>query len=456
MLAAAPASAGPHSEIASAFDDGDKFDIYFRLDYGFDVRHSAIKREFAGYPGTLPTDPLPVVKDLVFSSTRHTLTPSVEMGVFTDIALTLALPIVISDSRDLKFDQRASPCVFPGGGTPTCIDRTNSTTIQNGLLPSTGFDSNDPTGPGFTDTTDPTIFRGPNRAGLDQIHLGIIWAPMNQQRDDTKPTWKLGAEGRFAIGSPMVFDRSDPGGKTSVGRGVHEVKLWTSMAKRAGWAEPYFVAWWIAPFALKSGSQFEEITPKLGQVRTGPQQRAGTEFGFEAFPWEKPEANQSVSLDFKAKLEGVFEGRAYTDMWEVFQYAGDITGGGPLILDESPTTAGVQAHSYPGVTNVENYMRFAGQFSVNAVLGDKVRFGASFEVLREQTHVITFADAGVDLPLCSATVTSNCEFNSNDVVDPNTEEVNPLHVSVIDLVGHRYRVAEAMDYMFGVYGKILF
>lgn len=450
------AAAGPHLEIASAFDEGDKFDVYFRLDYGFDVRRSAIKREYAGYPGTLPTDPLPLVKDLVFKSSRHTLTPSVEMGVFKDIALTLALPIVISDSRTLEFDQRASPCVFPGGGTPTCIDRTNSTTVQDGLLPPTGFDSNDPTGPGFTDTSDPTIFRGPNRAGLDQVHLGIIWAPMNQARDDTKPTWKLGVEGRFAIGSPMTFNRSNPGDASGVGRGVHEVKLWTSMAKRIGWAEPSFEAWWVAPFALKSGSAFEEIEPAFGQVRTGPQQRAGTEFGFEAITWEKPEANQRVSLDFKARLEGMFEGRNYTDMWEVFQYAGDITGAGPLILDEDPTTPGVQARSYPGVTNVENYIKFSGRFGVNAVLGDKVRFGATFEVMREQTHVITFADAGVDLPMCNSTRTTNCEVGSNDVVDPNTVEVNPLHVDVIDLVGHRYRVAEAMDFIVGVHAKLLF
>ena len=35
-----------------------------------------------------------------------------------------------------------------------------------------------------------------------------------------------------------------------------------------------------------------------------------------------------------------FEGREYTEMWEVFAYAGDSRGSGPLILDADPTTLG--------------------------------------------------------------------------------------------------------------------
>ena len=46
-------------------------------------------------------------------------------------------------------------------------------------------------GAGFTGT-DPTVFRGPTRHGLDQIELGLQWAPMNQRRDDTKPRLDFG------------------------------------------------------------------------------------------------------------------------------------------------------------------------------------------------------------------------------------------------------------------------
>lgn len=451
--AVTPAVANPFLEVASAFDDGDQFDLHLSLDYDFSWRAASIKREFAGLAGTDPNDPLPLAKDLRYSSTRHTLTPRAEVGIFTDLALSVGLPIVISDSREIKLDQTADPCIFPGGASaPTCIDRTNSSTIVDGLLPMNGFDADDPTGPGFT--TGETIFRGPNRAGLDQLHLGLTWAPMNQRRDPSKPVWKIGAETHLAIAKGMKFNRTDPSSNTGVGRGVHEVKLWTTMARRLGWADPYVSLWWQAPIGLRSDTGFLE--PGFGQVRVEPQQRAGTQFGFEAVAWQRPEDHQRVSIDLSAWLEAKFEGRGYSEMWEIFAYAGDAQRGGPLVLDENPTQAGVQAISHPGVSNIENYLSFAARVGVKSELGEKVRIGGTFEIYREQSHLISFADAGVDRPRCGTGQTTGCEDVNNDVVDPGTAEVNPLHVPLIDQVGHRYRVGDVAQYTVMLDARFLF
>ncbi len=445
--------ASPFSEVASLRDG--KPSLNLSIDYGLDIRRAAIKREFAGFPGTDPSDPTPVVRDLVYSGVRHTITPKLELGVFTDLSISVALPIVISDSRDIEFDQRDTPCAFTGPDA-TCIDAGNSTTVLDGLLPANGFDANDPT-TGFVGGR--RIFRGPNRSGLDQIQLGVAWAPMNQATDDTKPTWKLGAELRLAIGKPMKFSRRNPSSETGVGNGLHEVRLWTTMAKRLGWAEPYMSLWWQAPFATQKDSQWLE--PGFGQRRTEAQQSAGTRFGFEAIAWEKPAENLRLSFDMSARLEAKFEGRAYTEMWEIFQYAGDASvdaaDRGPLVLDSDPTQDGVQLLSHPGVSNVENYMRFGGRFGANAVLGDKVRFGLSLEFARDQSHVASFADAGTDKPTCSGgQVPPTCEVSSNDVVNPGTDEVNPLSVPLIDTVGRRYRIDEATNFIFLLEAQILF
>ena len=125
----APAAAGPDSEVASAFDAGDKLDVHVSLDYRYTVRRSAIKRELVGLDGADPDGPIPLVKDLVFAGARHELVPRLELGVFTDAALTASLPIVLRDVRTLAFDQRADDCVYPvDPGAATCIDRSNSTT----------------------------------------------------------------------------------------------------------------------------------------------------------------------------------------------------------------------------------------------------------------------------------------------------------------------------------------
>jgi len=431
------ATAGPHTDIASAFDKNDAFDLFVSFDYILAIHNANVRRENVGAPGTGPNDPLPIQDDLKFSSMRHTLVPKLAIGVFTDMNISFALPIVINDTRSLDLANG--------------VTRTGSSTIIDGILPMNGFNSDDP-GVGFPSGNE--IFRGPTRRGLDQFHMGLTWAPMNQSRDDTKPTWKLGAEARLAIGTTKKFDRADPKGNTGVGRGLNEVRLWTTIAKRTGWAEPFVELWWRAPFSQKSDSNF--IEPGFGQRRTAAQQHAGTRFGFEAIFYDKPADKTRVSLDVAARFEAHFEGRAYTEMWEVFQYAGDATMAGPLTLDRDPTNAGTQALTHPGVSNIENYISFSGRVGLRAELGDKVRLGVNFEMVRHQAHIISFADAGVDKPTCSASITSGCEADRNDVVNPGTDEVNPLHVPLIDVVGHRYRISGSSDFMLLVDAKLLF
>lgn len=452
LVGGAPeALASPHSEVASGFDAGDRIDLHVTLEYGLELHRAGIRREQSGLPGTQPTDPVPLVKDLYFEGSRHLLMPRLELGLFTDFSFTAALPVVISDGRTILLDQRNRPCVFPGGSAPaTCIDRTNSTTIADGILPASGFDAENPGGPGFASGA--TLFRGPARAGLDQVHLGLTWAPMNQARDETKPTWKIGAEGRLAIGAPMRLNPDNPGSETSVGRGLHEVHVWTSFARRMRWAEPFMKIWWLAPVTETEDSAFRPLG--FGQERSGAQQRAGVDFGFESRVWGQPEAARRLFVHAGGRLEGVFEGRAYTEMWEVFQYAG-TPGRGPLVLDRDPTQAGNQDLIHPGVTTVENHLRMGGDAGVRADLG-KLQVGLTFALMYTQPHVISFSDAGVDLPTCGPDVSGPCENENNTTVGLNSVERNPGYAALVDEAGRRYRVDEVFDYALGIEARMLF
>lgn len=440
LTCALPAHAGPPSEIASAFDDRDPFDIHTSITYEFSSRSAGIKRELVGGPGSGPDTPIPVVRDLVYASTEHRLIPRLELGVFTDLALSVELPIVLRRTSQLELDDG--------------VDRGNSTVIGDGLLNESGFDADDPGGPGFGSGA--LLFRGADRAGLDQIHLGVTWAPMNQVRDWTKPTWKIGAEVRLSIGEIARFDPADPDSESGVSRGVHDVKLFTSLARRRGWAEPFVEVFWLAAFAKRNGAPLDDPDQRFGARITEPQQRAGTRFGFEAIFFERPEDKQRVSLDLAATVLAHFEGREYSQMWEVFALAGDATLDGPLVLDADPVTPGRQAISHPGVSNVQNYLTLGGTAGLRAELGEKVRVGALFSLLWDQEHVISFADAGNDLPTCGPGVSGDCESEVNDVVNAGTQEQNPLHSDVIDVVGHRFRVNEAVTLAFMVDARFLF
>ncbi len=402
---------------------GSSTNVFGRIDYEYEEDSAHITREAAGATSD-PNAPLPTQKDLVFHQVRHTITPRIEVGLLKDVFVYGALPIIVSQSRELHFDSG--------------VDRTTSSTVADGILPMQGYDAQNPTTP----TTGDLAFRGVDRHGLDQIYLGFGVAPMNQARDDTKPTWKIGAEGRIAIGRVMRFDPTDPSGNTAVGSGVHELRLWTTFDRRLGWAEPYFELFWQTPLASTSASLFQN--PGFGATNTDKQQLGGVAFGVEMYAIDDAKEHNRVSLELGARATAHFEGRDYSEMWEVFALAGNTNNpNNPLILDGDPTAPGTDRISHPGISNIENYLETAAHVALRGELGPHVRFAALGDFVWKTDHAISFADAGVDR-------------NGNNVIDPGTNEVNPLHVDRIDLVGHRYHSTDNFGLVLGVQGMVLF
>jgi hypothetical protein len=429
------ARANPASLVASAADPGDPIDLHLRLDYEYSIETASIWREVVG-ADVDPLDPIAKIRDLAFKQHRHLIVPRAELGIFHNTWLSAALPIVIAQQRQLSL----------GRG----VAREGSSTVIDGLLPAEGYDARDPRAALSGDE----MFHGVTRKGLDQLHAGLGFALMNQDNDDTKPTWKLGGELRIPVGRVMRFDPLSPSSETGVGRGVYELRVWTSVARRYRHAEARFEMSWQTPLTetgssllrLPSDRRFGASNIKLGQ-------QAGAEFGVELYAYDDAANHNRVSLDLGGRLGAHFEGRDYSEMWEVFARAGE----GPLLLDADPATPGIQPRAHPGVTNIENYLETAGRAAVRAELGRYVRFAATFEAVWRTDHAITFADAGVDLPTCGAPgVGGACEDADNVVVNPGSPEVNPLHVPRIDLVGHRYHAEDSFGLVIGVQGQVLF
>lgn len=442
LLATADAFANPASIVPGGQDPDDptaeeaqkSVDVYGEVDYAYELSSSTLLRERIG-AGADPDAGIPAIRDLEFTQFKHTITPRLQVGIFRDTYLYAALPIVITQVREHT---------LTGG-----LDRTQSPSVIDGLLPADGFDARDP----GTATTGNLMFRGPGRSGLDQVHLGLGVAPMNQMNDPTKPTWKLGAEIRLAIGEIMKFDPMDPEGNTGVSQGVQELKLWTTFARKIGRAEPWVELFWQVPLTARDGALFDD--PGFGSSSTLKSQQAGLAFGLELYALEQKAEQTRISFDLGAKTIAHFEGREYTEMWEILAFAGESRGTGPLILDADPTRGGVQALSHPGISNIENYLETTGRFALRAQIGPHVRFAVIGDLIWKTDHAITFADAGVDHPTCG-TGDIPCETEVNDLVNPGTDEVNPLHVPLVDLVGHRYISVDNFDVSLGVQGQVLF
>ena len=439
--AGAPAHANPASLVASAADPDDPTDLHLWLDYEYSVATASIWRERAG--GTTdPLAPIPKVRDLAFKQYRHQLTPRADFGIYHNTSIYTALPIVIGQARELVL----------GEG----VTRDGSSTIADGLVPRDGFDARDP----GTPLAGGGVFRGVSRSGVDQLHVGMAVALMNQDNDDTKPTWKLGGELRIPVGRVARFDADHPSAETGVGRGVYEVRAWMSVARRYKHTESWLELYWQTPIAAKDTSLLRlPEAARFGATNIDAGQRGGVAFGLEAYAFDDPVAQNRISVELGARTEAHFEGRDYSELWEVFALAGDANGAasGPLVLDGDPTASGIQARSHPGVSNIENYLELASRAAIRAQLGKYVRFAATLDLIWKTDHVISFADAGVDLPTCGGSgVSGACENETNAVVNPGTREVNPLHVPRIDLVGHRYHSEDNFGLVFGLQGQVLF
>lgn len=265
---------------------------------------------------------------------------------------------------------------------------------------------------------------------------------MNERRDDTKPTWKIGADIGLAIGKVETLTDKTIASATGVGRGVDELRLWTSFDRRDGRLERYATIFWTVPFAATSHSLFQD--PGFGATNILPGQRAGAQFGVELAAVDDKAARNHISFDLGERIVGHFEGRDYSELWEAFAYAGDAaSASNPLVLDKDPVASGVQAQSNPGITNIEGYLELATSLAVRAELGDNVRFALVFETIYKSDHAITFENAGVDR-------------NGDQIIDPGSTEVNPLSVDAIDLVGHRYISTHNLGVVIGVQGQATF
>jgi hypothetical protein len=449
------------TRVATAIEDDKPVEAFLTVSYEFMARRAAIKRE---WELNTTTNGVGTFKDLRFRQDRHTLKVRGEIGVLWDLSLHIEAPIVLFDERSLGFDQNlGGSCVYPqdvpagSNESPSCVNELNSATLRDGIVPGSfgtlnsahGFDARN-AGAMFQGG-DPTVFRGVKRAGLESLNLGIDWALLAQRKDDTKPTWVISAEFQLSLGVPMRFDRTayvdgKYVGSNSVTSGVHYVKLGTTVSKRWSLVEPYATYYWIYPMAVRDASGFKNYG--AGQKGWRPQQHGGTQFGFELIPWENRKAYQKISIDLRGIVEAHFQGRGYSEIWEMLagspaldpQASPSDASGNPLM---KPAGRGL----YPGITDIENYFTYGGQLGLVVRAGRYLKFRGFFGVQGAQKHVVTFADAGKDLD------------NSGKVEQQGAQaalEVNPIHRPLIDFVGRRYVVDETTIYTVLLQGEAVF
>ena len=435
--ASAPAHAADITDVASAFDEDNPFDVRFRVRYDHTEKRGQIKRELEGLSPS--QESIALLRDLAYSYHRDALTLRAEVGLFQDLMFHVELPIILSQQEGYGFDQAAgSACRFPPDAMPDCVNATNSSTIRDGIIGAPPMGTQ--------------VFLGAARGAsggsggdaFDTLNFGLTWAPVSQKRDDTKPTWILAFEPQISIGNVMAYDRARPDANHGVSEGVHRLYARTAISHRWQWIEPYMAFWYMYPIA-RSDSLFKDYGPS--QSLKNPMQQGGTIFGAELVPFERPKDGHKIFIDVRGRLDGHFNGKGYSEAWELFASAQ------PLGCDMAQaaynpacnaglTTNAYQGQPYTGITTIENYASLGADIALGVQVGQHARFRTSFEYTHDQAHFITGEDIGVP-QTASGRVMSAPEFN-------------PAYRATIDQVGRRYKVDNMDTYNFSVWGQIQF
>jgi hypothetical protein len=394
-LLALEATAAEVTRVASSFEDNHPFGMILDVTFDRVQDKGKIVREW------YQQDALQDVSELRYSLFDTRLPLDVHIGVFRDVELHIGVPIVFQQDRSWAFaqdttsdtttlyrncsDARGNSCADPGHGTGHLFE-----------VPAASF-----------------------RSGLADFMFGLAWAPYNQKKDDTKPTWVL----RFDYQAPTasVLNPSTQtlsSARGNIGDRAHRFIFATAVSKRFSVAEPYFKVDYTLPIptagsysncddasSVRMGHPENCGLPGWARADTGlvPAHVGTVAFGSELTVFERPDRFQRVAFDLRAMFGYVSESRSYNELSDTL---------GKLLWTSDFAQAGGQ-------------VGFIGQAA------EFVTLKAYASLLYNTEHYLTNETIGKDL-------------NNNGAVDitASPNEINPNYDDRIDRAGRRFRMQE--------------
>jgi hypothetical protein len=434
--------------VADAFDQYDPFDLNLVAGFTQSWKNAKIHRETQLQQGSLASGNfIPANENIAtYSSSMSTLLVGADVGVYHDLALILRLPIILSWSQSMG-------------------DLNGSSNVQAQRL-------QDPMGGQLFNIP----FSSPTRSGIDYFSVGADWAIYNQQRDDTKPTWVIGLEGRIPVGTPLHACNANPANGVAqcpdptnpsvnrdpgISRSMYSLIGKSVWSRRFGYVEPYsgfFVQADLPGTGLGGQSDFEKWNPDTNLSRTPP--LLGTfMMGLEFVPYEHREQFQRLSADFRFKGTYHSPGRDYTELFDALgssqasslrqpNYASYTSGpmGGSVV-----DTSSEQVY-FSGITETQAFGSFTLGTSATWQAGEYIKFQVGGAFTFVQSHLVTAADTcnpNNGTPATAGPCVNQLTGTTNGVP-------NPDHRDIIDNPGHRFSVDDTTVVDLWVMGTVMF
>lgn len=389
-----------YTDVADAADGDDPFDLNLHL--GFFQRRITgdIRREALNPTGNAAFD-----KIGAYRSTRNVLEVGADIGVFHDLAVTFRMPVILDDSYSIRNGSTAADVLVEGG----------------------------------TDTIFSLPFQGPTRSGIDTVHVGFMWGPLNQNRVHEVPSWVILADVGIPIGplmrpcNPNSGASCDPG----VSRGNLVFHLETRISRRHRYVEPYVGLGATMELPTRSENRFRPGGDLAGYQHTIPPIVGDLVAGAAFIPWENLPRFQRMVIDLRATGSYVSNGRDFSPLYDALGTSGatglitpNCEDGGDL----AGCPAGTPQVPFNGMTDTLAYGRIGGRAAIEIQAARYVTFSIGSSIVFQTAHSITSSD------VCNANVAGMGPPRAG-AVDCVSGIFNPHYHDTIDEPGRRFELA---------------
>jgi hypothetical protein len=414
-VAPCTASAAEITKIASSFEDKAPFGMFIDVGYERTQHRAKIVREFQ------QSGDVQDVTELRYTDIDSRLNLNLHLGLWKDFEFHYGLPIVFQQNRTWGYAVGTGD--FNSTIANNCLAASGELLDPACAVSGAGRQSMFPLGSNINN------YRG----GLGNMTFGFAYAFFNQAKDDTKPTWILGVDYTAPtadLNDPTV--PTSPDSRGALGDRNHRYKVYSTISKRVGAADPYFQihytlayhgpGWYSNcdhPNSQNMGRPDNCGTDVWSRADTGdrPPHVGGIIFGSEFNAYDQPSMHQKVAIDLRGIATYVSEGRYYNEMSDLFQK----------------------------LLYTQEYLEVGGMFGFTAHAAEYVHLRASATWLYRTEYTLTDESIGKDA-------------NGNGTVDITNSpiEINPNYDWRSDMTSRRFRASETSIFRIDVTGTINF
>ncbi|MHB8417973.1 MAG: hypothetical protein ACYDCL_07845 [Myxococcales bacterium] len=356
LLASSTALAAQVTHVASGgVEEWPVTEVDLMPSFDYVSESATISREGFGQPPASAAG-LVVGNEMSYNRTTMTMPLRVAIGLWHHLEIHANFPIIIDDRQTWGY---AGASTGEGGLHPISVDKAPAL-CPEGIASSAGLCANGLPPPALVNSPLVNANGQPDssdRGGwvLGNVSLGVAWTPVNEEDDDTDPTWLIGFD--YTAPTASLWDPSSvtsafgPGpANPGVGDKFHHFQPYSAVSKRHGIFDPYIEVYADLPHA--SGGVYSNCNtpypgagegagnsggePRLNCGQSGsyttadgatgsydwsyqatqatPVYVGGFWFGSEIVAYENPKEQQKVAFDLRFITEYHSEAETYTEV----------------------------------------------------------------------------------------------------------------------------------------------